>query len=58
MEEVVLFAASSELGRRLNLEKTLGLNTAWPKVGQHTISNCELRARVYHNECAWLHWHR
>ena len=48
MEEVVLFAASSELGRRLNisLEKTLGLNTAWPKVGQRTISNCELRARV------------
>ena len=36
MEEVVLFAASSELGRRLNfsLEKSLGLNTAWPKVGQ------------------------
>ena len=32
MEEVVLFAASSELGRRLNLslEKTLGLKTAWP----------------------------
>ena len=48
MEEVVLFVASSELGRRLNfsLEKTLGRNTEWPKVGQHTISNCELRARV------------